>query len=340
MARTVSDTTLNRPVSDSDVEELARYVTQWEKLRSHLGLDRVKEEEITQTFKDYGKRKTECIEAWREKEGNKATYRAFIAAAEKAQLQGLADRVKEMLPTRETAIAATQSSSHSPVVPGHYQPLPASHYQPLAALRGDDHSTTRGVETFTQSPDEPDNHTGHKHYHSGSPQEESGADRHSGEMALGVMHTAPKSLDSLITEMISVMERMRIRVRAEEEKTRHIRAQLQAEREKSLKLERALEREQQMNLSAEETFRRVHSELHMEMQAKEREPEQERGEKQMCVKANVKTEVEKSSDEQAANKKVNFTPLQHDENVALCRNFMLVLLIWFAYVWLHSLGIL
>jgi hypothetical protein len=263
MMATVSNTTLNRPVSDSDVEELARHVTQWEKLRSHLGLDRVKEEEITQTFKDYGKRKTECIEAWREKDGNKATYRAFIAAAEKAQLQGLADRVKEMLWTRQTAIAATQSSSRPPVVSGHYQPLPASHYQPLTALRGDDHSTTRGetrgVETFTpappavpppQSPDELGNHTGHKHYRSGSPQEESGVDRHSGEMALGVMHTAPESLslDYLITEIL------RICVRAEEEKTRHIRAQLQAQHKRSLKLERALEQEKQMNLSAKETF--------------------------------------------------------------------------------------
>ena len=90
-------------VSDSDVEKLAMLVIKWEDLRSHLGLDRAKEEEIKNSSTDYRGKKRECIEAWREKEGKAATYRAFIAAAEAAQLQGLADKVREMLGSRETA---------------------------------------------------------------------------------------------------------------------------------------------------------------------------------------------------------------------------------------------
>ena len=92
---------IDEPVSDSDVEELATFVIKWEDLRTYLGLDRAKVQEIRNLQTDYKGEKRECIEAWREKEGNKATYRAFVAAAEAAKLQSLADKVMAMLRNRE-----------------------------------------------------------------------------------------------------------------------------------------------------------------------------------------------------------------------------------------------
>ena len=93
---------MDEPVSDSDVEKIATFLIKWEDLRTHLGLDRAKEEEIRNLQTDYRGKKRECIEAWRQKEGKKATYSAFVAVAKEAQLQGLADKVMEMVQNRET----------------------------------------------------------------------------------------------------------------------------------------------------------------------------------------------------------------------------------------------
>ena len=50
----------------------------------------------------------ECVEVWREQEGKKATYRAFIKAAREAELNDLADEVEAMLRECETPAEGIQ----------------------------------------------------------------------------------------------------------------------------------------------------------------------------------------------------------------------------------------
>ena len=101
---TVSDATLDKPVSDDDVEEIVGLVHRWEDIRNPLGLNPAIEEEIKNDLStDYRGQKRKCIEKWKQMKGNKATYRAFIGAAEVAQEQGLADNMRALLNRQNTA---------------------------------------------------------------------------------------------------------------------------------------------------------------------------------------------------------------------------------------------
>ena len=102
----VSDENLDKKVTDRDVDKLATFIVKWEKLRGYLGLDYAKQKEI-ENAGDYGKQKMECVEEWRQKAGEKATYREFIKEAREAQLNDLADKVKTMLWERETPAEGT-----------------------------------------------------------------------------------------------------------------------------------------------------------------------------------------------------------------------------------------
>ena len=72
------------------------HLIQWESLSPYLELSRAQKVEIDRSG-DYGMQKQECLSVWRQKLGNKATYRALIQAAEEAKLQSLADKVKNMV---------------------------------------------------------------------------------------------------------------------------------------------------------------------------------------------------------------------------------------------------
>ena len=98
---TVSEEYLDEKVADRDVDKLARFMVKWEKMRVYLGLDYPKQKEIEMAG-DYAKQKLECVEEWRQKAGDKSTYRAFIEAAREAEINDLADRVEAMLLERET----------------------------------------------------------------------------------------------------------------------------------------------------------------------------------------------------------------------------------------------
>ena len=69
----------------------------WDSLSPFLGLTRPQEETIRRTYPNYENQKKECLEVWRQTEGNKATYGALINAAERAKEQRLADAVKKMI---------------------------------------------------------------------------------------------------------------------------------------------------------------------------------------------------------------------------------------------------
>lgn len=90
---------LDAEVTDADVSELAKFMTQWEDMRTPLGLNRAKQREI-ESIRGYGKQKVELVEEWKEAAGKGATYGTFIKAARGAKLNGLADKVEAMLRER------------------------------------------------------------------------------------------------------------------------------------------------------------------------------------------------------------------------------------------------
>lgn len=90
----------DRVITDVHFTVIARdFISNWEDLLPYLGLSGPQKEEIRRTYPLYREQKHECLKQWKEKEGNKATYRAFIQAAEQAKKKGLADKVREMLQT-------------------------------------------------------------------------------------------------------------------------------------------------------------------------------------------------------------------------------------------------
>ena len=100
---TVVIESLDKKVTDRDVNKLAEFMPEWEAMRVPLGLDHAKKRVIKEE-RDYEEQKRECIEQWRTQEGDKATYRAFINAAREAKMNGLADQVVAMLRKRETPV--------------------------------------------------------------------------------------------------------------------------------------------------------------------------------------------------------------------------------------------
>ena len=97
---TGTDTILDMKIRDDDVDHLVSYMTDCETMP--LTLDRANENETSNSLlRDDSKQKKELVEVWRKEMGNGATYRAFIAAAEKEGMKDLAHRVKAILLERE-----------------------------------------------------------------------------------------------------------------------------------------------------------------------------------------------------------------------------------------------
>ena len=89
---------LDRIISDYDIDEIAsKYLTNWKRLRSVLGLTRADEESIC-TGNLEGQRR-EFLYKWKDLKGDSATYRSLIDAAEKVQKQYLADNIRRHFPT-------------------------------------------------------------------------------------------------------------------------------------------------------------------------------------------------------------------------------------------------
>ena len=92
-----------KEISERDLAVIARdHLDNWESLRPFLGLSHAKEREICKSFQgDYAKQKHECLEAWKELNGRKATYSALIQAAEEGKAQNVADSVRSLLMNRQ-----------------------------------------------------------------------------------------------------------------------------------------------------------------------------------------------------------------------------------------------
>ena len=90
---------LTEKVCDKDIEKIAsKYLTEWEKLRPHLGLTKAQETQICKSSPgDYEKQKRDFLYKWKEVKGSEATYGALKAAAEATDNKLLADNVTAML---------------------------------------------------------------------------------------------------------------------------------------------------------------------------------------------------------------------------------------------------
>ena len=78
-------------------------LTRWESLRPFLDLSPQDREDICKAYeRDQAGQRRECLEMWKERKGEKATFRALITAAENARLQNLADGVTNMLEEEQT----------------------------------------------------------------------------------------------------------------------------------------------------------------------------------------------------------------------------------------------
>ena len=116
---------LDQILSDIHIDEIAsNYLTDWQKLRPYLGLNRPQEQQIRRSFPgDYKEQKREFLDVWKQEKGNEATYRAFIKAAQDARNKLLADNVEAMLPKPkgklEPLIDSLRALGHTHMVAPH-----------------------------------------------------------------------------------------------------------------------------------------------------------------------------------------------------------------------------
>ena len=74
---------LDAEICDEHLETIScEYLTDWQKLRPHLGLSYTREMEISKSAKDsYGDQKRSFLYAWKQEKGSEATYQALITVA-------------------------------------------------------------------------------------------------------------------------------------------------------------------------------------------------------------------------------------------------------------------
>lgn len=89
----------DRTISYDNLVKIARdFLIRWEEISPCLGLSQQQEENIRRTYVNYDDQKRAALQAWNYISGEKATYDAFIAAAESIKNMQLADGVRKLLP--------------------------------------------------------------------------------------------------------------------------------------------------------------------------------------------------------------------------------------------------
>ena len=95
--KSLDDRGLDLPINDYDIEVIAReHLTNWKSLRPTLGLTDSLEDDICNEHKESQKQKRAFLHKWRDREGNKATYRVFSDAATKVKNKRLSHAVIAM----------------------------------------------------------------------------------------------------------------------------------------------------------------------------------------------------------------------------------------------------
>ena len=95
---------LNEEISDNFIDHICyKYLTNWKRLRSRLGLTYAQEEAICKSYpSDYVQQKRQLLYTWKEEVGRGATYHVLIEAAETIRNQSLADNIRSLLEKKLT----------------------------------------------------------------------------------------------------------------------------------------------------------------------------------------------------------------------------------------------
>ena len=87
---------MNIKLTDKGVCAIAKKIMSWKPLRPHLGLTEKDEEAIISDYRKYEEQKKALLYRWREKMGECATPRNFVAAALEAEEKELADDIGKL----------------------------------------------------------------------------------------------------------------------------------------------------------------------------------------------------------------------------------------------------
>ena len=112
----ISAELLDTVVSNEHIGKIASFLRNWNELSPHLELTPEKENEIRETFRDYGVQKKEILLEWKKIKGAAATYKAFIAAARSTSNVKLVEDVENLLWKKKDPGTATSSTLKNSVV--------------------------------------------------------------------------------------------------------------------------------------------------------------------------------------------------------------------------------
>ena len=88
---------LDAQISDIDIAEIAKRIVDWKDLSPYLGLNAAEQKVVEKGDSNYLQQTCGALRKWQQKNGDDATYRAFIAVATKAGDKKLADYVKSLV---------------------------------------------------------------------------------------------------------------------------------------------------------------------------------------------------------------------------------------------------
>ena len=108
---------LDSPVDDIDIAQVAKVMTDWEEMAPFLGLTPAEENEIVERYRDRLRlQKREALRRWKQKNGNKATYRKLIITFCAQGQVTVAEAIKDILLKSDDS-SDSASSLPSNVIP-------------------------------------------------------------------------------------------------------------------------------------------------------------------------------------------------------------------------------
>ena len=94
----------NSPISPSHIDKISQAVIHWEDLAPSLGLTEAEEEAIKENNRRrYELQKRDALRKWKQKNGSEATYRQLIRILSRLKEIDLAEKVRDILVSTESA---------------------------------------------------------------------------------------------------------------------------------------------------------------------------------------------------------------------------------------------
>ena len=108
----------NQPCTDYHLSKIAQHVTRWETIAPHLRLEAVDEHDIVTKYPNDGRAQSlEMLRRWKEKNGDKATYRRLAEVFWNVDRVDLAERVSKVI-TSECSSSESEGKSEQGCVGG------------------------------------------------------------------------------------------------------------------------------------------------------------------------------------------------------------------------------